>query len=159
MFLKSTELGVAMNNDELRRLAQAATPGPWVIDVGATIYSDDGDQTLFDPVCADPEECEQCQADAAYIAAMHPGTALALLDALSAAGQERDRWKALADRRGRQLDKMCGQGRTDSAADTDCPRRQDDCDPACAEWAAGERRCTDSAEGHGITTTEEASDE
>ena len=104
-----------MNNDELRRLAQAATPGPWVIDEGATIYSDDGDQTLFDPVCADPEECEQCQADAAYIAALHPGTTLALLDALSAAGQERDRWKALADRRGRQLDKMCGQGRTDSA--------------------------------------------
>jgi hypothetical protein len=30
---------------------------------------------------------------------------------------------------------------TDSAPDTSCPRRDDQCDPMCAEWAAGERRC------------------
>ena len=68
----------------LRELAQAATPGPW--EAGeACVWTDadlpsrvvvsdgrDGDGGAWD------------EADAAFIATMHPGVALALADALDA---------------------------------------------------------------------------
>jgi hypothetical protein len=37
----------------------------------------------------------------------------------------------------------------DEGRDTECPRRDPMCDPACAEWSKGERSCTALTEGEG----------
>ena len=75
---------------ELRRLAEAATPGPWTVYMGDRVCSYDvydiaicEDASLMD----DDDELTsiQCDSNAAYIAAMHPQTTLALLDRLARA--------------------------------------------------------------------------
>ncbi len=85
---------------ELRRLAKAATPGPWVTDAqqnGAifNIESESGDMCIAmsqeNPAPTRLEINEQRRANAEFIAAANPKTILALLD-------EIDRLKAESDR-------------------------------------------------------------
>ena len=71
-----------MNLDlkKLREVAEAATPGPWVNGVDTVYY--EGCVTLATSrVGTDPKFFRK---DAAYIAALNPQTALALLDRLEA---------------------------------------------------------------------------
>ena len=70
-----------MTNDELRRLAEAATPGPWC-NMADTVFhgeirqaSDDGFALIATMPYLDDRE-----ADFEYIAAMHPARAIELLD-------------------------------------------------------------------------------
>ena len=68
---------------ELRRLAEAATPGPW-----RTSKADDTAIMSFDNDVAHTVgiyevEAETMEADAAYIAAANPAAILALLDRLA----------------------------------------------------------------------------
>ncbi|HEJ3365170.1 TPA: ead/Ea22-like family protein [Pseudomonas aeruginosa] len=74
---------------ELRRLAKAATPGPWVTDAqknGAifNIESESGDMCIAmsqeNPAPTRLEINEQRRANAEWIAAANPKTILALLD-------------------------------------------------------------------------------
>ncbi|HEJ1456488.1 TPA: ead/Ea22-like family protein [Pseudomonas aeruginosa] len=68
------------NHAELRRLAEAATPGEW--------RTGDGDDSLPDCVLSGEfVVCEHAGGDVDYIAAANPKTVLALLD-------ENDRLKA-----------------------------------------------------------------
>ncbi len=82
--------------EKLRKLAQAATPGPWEYDpepygYGDDIYYDvDGDNGGW---AAHAES----QPTAAYIAAMHPGVGLALaewLEAEAAQAEFADGWES-----------------------------------------------------------------
>ncbi len=63
----------------MRQRAEAASCGPWIVE-------SDGDGNLWiqDPVaplaCIGEEEDASTRADAEYIAAMHPGVALAIAD-------------------------------------------------------------------------------
>lgn len=72
--------------EELRRLADAATPGPWftggATKSGLLIVEDGRSDGLF-PITAEGHE-------ARYIAAMDPTTCLSLLASLSQAEAERD---------------------------------------------------------------------
>src|SRR5690606_14524732 len=81
---------------ELRRIASAATPGPWQWagsrdkgDPHAYVYAGDyaseGEPDLW---CEIVSECPE--ADAQHIATFDPTTALALLDRIEALEQERD---------------------------------------------------------------------
>lgn len=86
--------------DDLRRLAQAATPGPWFVDGPFWWRGGDRDPDCTHvitfgknraPVCVMPEDSQRrsefVDHDAAFIAAANPATVIALLD-------ERDRWEA-----------------------------------------------------------------
>jgi hypothetical protein len=84
--------------DHLRRLAEAATPGPWEIEREEldTSFSDEEQEQAF-PVrvgpfnlapeggLVDPDEAAQLERDAAYLAALSPEVVLALLDVAEAA--------------------------------------------------------------------------
>lgn len=91
--------GGAMNTDELRRLAQAATPGEWeqylyedhdgppaCDDIG--VQASNTDAHALEVLCtmewssSHPRDFtrDQATANAAYIAAAHPAAVLALLD-------------------------------------------------------------------------------
>lgn len=72
-----------MNHDQLRKLAEAATPGEWIADI-EVIQTEDGDvydscsvmretDRIFGPTIETPE-------DAHYIAAANPQMILQLLD-------------------------------------------------------------------------------
>ena len=78
--------------DELRRLAEAATPGSWEA-AGALIYlgvtsrpdpDDDYNVTFWDSAGIIYDEGGHSPADAAYIAAARPEVILDLLDRLEA---------------------------------------------------------------------------
>ena len=94
------------DRDRLRRLADAATPGPWVMDddsrglVGPWIdgVSEEGTaREIADCTWTD-------EADAEFITAAR-GAVPALLDALDRAETERDEWRQTAlDERGAALD-------------------------------------------------------
>lgn len=65
----------------LRTLAEAATPGPWTANCEfLTVDTPDG-RALINVLLSDTDTREaapQAETDAAYVAAMHPGVALAL---------------------------------------------------------------------------------
>lgn len=64
-----------MNIEELKRLAEAATPGPWVLDeLLADFYGFEVRTSTDEKVCADASE-----QDAAYIAAANPAAVLELI--------------------------------------------------------------------------------
>lgn len=64
-----------MNIEELKRLAEAATPGPWVLDeLLADFYGFEVRTSTDEKVCADASE-----QDAAYIAAANPAAMLELI--------------------------------------------------------------------------------
>ncbi|WP_240122654.1 ead/Ea22-like family protein [Pseudomonas aeruginosa] len=82
---------------ELRRLAKAATPGPWVTDAqqnGAifNIESESGDMCIAmsqeNPAPTRLEINEQRRANAEWIAAANPKTILALLDEIDGLSDE-----------------------------------------------------------------------
>jgi hypothetical protein len=88
---------------ELRKLAQAATPGPWQPDDEAQICANN----MVIAVAGEPVGGTQrrgdwghLDADAAYIAACSPDRILALLDALDAAEKdaERSQWMPRANK-------------------------------------------------------------
>lgn len=71
---------------ELRRKAEAATPGPWEIGDGCVQSTLDGHPLVT---------VGQCDEDEQYIAAANPAAVLALLDQLDAAERERDGLKQI----------------------------------------------------------------
>ncbi len=88
---------------DLRRLAAAATPGPWLLtnddDYGADIISAHPDHTY---VAVDHEgllPCVRSAADAAYIAAASPDVVTALLDRVDALEGAIERERELRDER------------------------------------------------------------
>ena len=79
---------IMVDPTELRRLTEAATPGPWETFAGDSVKSADVyDIAMCDEAStvygADGLTRHQCDANAAYIAAMHPETTRALLDRLA----------------------------------------------------------------------------
>lgn len=79
-----------MNIEELKRLAEAATPGPWeydhgcIADNGKAIISEyfvrlDGDDVSIAANIIDPESCRPSKSNAAYIAAANPSAVLELI--------------------------------------------------------------------------------
>lgn len=89
-----------ININELRRLAQAATPGGWYVKRGNYIYGckevTDGEEK-WRPViaCTDDDEVNvNFEANAAFIAAANPAAISELLDRLEAAEKERDKLRA-----------------------------------------------------------------
>ena len=87
--------------NELRRLAQAATPGPWYVTGKLTRYVEariDGwliqEVAACGPTKADGGYGPQQEANARLIAAANPATISELLDRLEAAEKERDALRA-----------------------------------------------------------------
>ena len=86
--------------NELRRLAQAATPGGWYVARGNYVYGvkevTDGEE-VWHPViaCTDDDEVSiNFEGNANFIAAANPATISELLDRLEAAEKERDALRA-----------------------------------------------------------------
>ena len=81
--------------NELRQLAQAATPGGWYVESGALIYGckdvTDGEEE-WRPViaCIDDDEPVNYEGNAAFIAAANPAVMIELLNRLEAAEKECD---------------------------------------------------------------------
>ena len=99
--------------NKLRRLAQAATPGPWYATGKLTRYVEariDGgliqEVAACGPTKADGGYGPQQEANASLIAAANPATISELLDRLEAAEKERESWKGLAKQFGNELDTM-----------------------------------------------------
>ena len=99
--------------NKLRRLAQAATPGPWYATGKLTRYVEariDGgliqEVAACGPTKADGGYGPQQEANARLIAAANPATISELLDRLEAAEKERESWKGLAKQFGNELDTM-----------------------------------------------------
>lgn len=91
---------MTIDTNELRRLAQAATPGPWYVTGKLTRYVEariDGgliqEVAACGPTKADGGYGPQQEANARLIAAANPATISELLDRLEAAEKERD-WHA-----------------------------------------------------------------
>jgi len=95
---------------ELARLAEAATPGPWVADVSsaksyASVRVVNGPATrtgkatiLRLQTALNSQRAEEALADAAFIAAANPAAVLALIAVVAALRGERDEWrKALSN--------------------------------------------------------------
>ncbi|HHK0538705.1 TPA: ead/Ea22-like family protein [Pseudomonas aeruginosa] len=113
---------------ELRRLAKAATPGPWVTDAqqnGAifNIESESGDMCIAmsqeNPAPTRLEINEQRRANAEWIAAANPKTILALLDEIDGLNDELSActehpggcgyWREAAKRRAEERDRLRAQ--------------------------------------------------
>ena len=92
---------MTIDTNELRRLAQAATPGPWYVTGKLTRYVEaliDGgliqEVAACGPTKADGGYGPQQEANARLIAAANPATISELLDRLEAAEKERDALRA-----------------------------------------------------------------
>lgn len=95
--------------DELRQLAQAATPGPWYVTGKLTRYVEariDGgliqEVAACGPTKADGGYGPQQEANARLIAAANPATIAELLDRLEATEKERDALRAKIERMEKQ---------------------------------------------------------
>jgi hypothetical protein len=94
--------------NELRRLAQAATPGPWINhgrqpNVAGLPHSAVAAKTLLARVYSEAYgDVEQETANASFIAAANPATISELLDRLEAAEKERDALRAKIEAMERQ---------------------------------------------------------
>lgn len=93
---------MTIDTNELRRLAQAATPGPWYVTGKLTRYVEariDGgliqEVAACGPTKADGGYGPQQEANARLIAAANPATILELLGRLKASEEERDTYKAV----------------------------------------------------------------
>jgi hypothetical protein len=93
------EIKMTINITELRRLAQAATPGCWYVERGNYVYGrkevTDGEDE-WNPViaCTDDDEVSiNSEGNANFIAAANPAAINSLLDRLEAAEKERDNYK------------------------------------------------------------------
>lgn len=89
--------------NELRRLAQAATPGPWINhgrqpNVAGLPHSAVAAKTLLARVYSEAYgDVEQETANASFIAAANPATISELLDRLEAVEKERDAARKITD--------------------------------------------------------------
>ena len=82
---------------ELRRIAEAATPGPWEWDKYLNLFSATGKVVLTEPFSPDnPDVVEARTEDLDYIETFNPETALALLDEIKRLQQKVQRANALA---------------------------------------------------------------
>src|SRR5690606_21255828 len=82
---------------ELRRIAEAATPGPWERDEYLNLFSATGKVVLTEPFSPDnPDVVEARPEDLDYIETFNPETALALLDEIKRLQQKVQRANALA---------------------------------------------------------------
>jgi len=82
---------------ELRRIASAATPGPWEWDKYLHLFSATGTPVLTKPFSPDnPDVVEARPEDLDYIERFNPETALALLDEIKRLQQKVQRANALA---------------------------------------------------------------
>ena len=106
--------------NELRRLAQAATPGPWIaagpsfgeslpkylneVAVDREGDEDDGYSICNTPIGLD----EELSADMAFIAAANPATVIELLDRLEAAEKGREQLRSMIQVALVVLDEVCG---------------------------------------------------
>ena len=96
-----------IDTKELRRLAQAATPGPWIAAgpsfgeslpkyLNEVVIDREGDEDDGYSICTAPIGLnEECSDDMAFIAAANPAAISELLDRLEAAEKERDKLKEL----------------------------------------------------------------
>jgi hypothetical protein len=90
--------------DRLESAARAATPGPWN-DSGTSVDDFDADcmmrmEWMPNGKADDDDELnDNYKADAAFIAAFNPATALSLISALRASEAERERLRRIADGR------------------------------------------------------------
>ncbi|WP_328997096.1 ead/Ea22-like family protein [Pseudomonas aeruginosa] len=119
---------IMTDHAELRRLAKAATPGPWVTDAqqnGAifNIESESGDMCIAmsqeNPAPTRLEINEQRRANAEWIAAANPNTILALLDEIDRLSDELSActehpggcgyWREAAKRRAEERDRLRAQ--------------------------------------------------
>ena len=96
---------MTIDTNELRRLAQAATPGPWYVTGKLTRYVEariDGgliqEVAACGPTKADGGYGPQQEANARLIAAANPAAISELLDRLKAAEKERDALRAENER-------------------------------------------------------------
>lgn len=82
--------GAEVVTPDLRKLAEAATPGPWSADAWKKILVDgvSADVGSIDAALVLMDGAPQLTADAAYIAAANPTTILSLLDRLEKAEAE-----------------------------------------------------------------------
>ena len=90
--------------NELRQSAQAATPGPWMIDyvgVGFEVAAGESVIAQSQQVQGDMRHKAR-KANAAFIAAANPATVLELLDNLKEAEKERDELRAKIEAMERQ---------------------------------------------------------
>ena len=96
-----------IDTKELRRLVQAATPGP---RVSQGRYIDTPRHTSYigevRDQCGNWSDTEKSRSDAAYIAAANPATISELLDRLEAAEKEIASWKGLAKQFGNEADAL-----------------------------------------------------
>src|SRR5690606_9216081 len=77
--------------EELRRIAEAATPGPWAWDKYLHLFSATGKPVLTKPFSPDnPDVVEAMPEDLDYIERFNPETALALLDEIERLRRERE---------------------------------------------------------------------
>ena len=84
-----------IDTKELRRLAQAATPGPWVSQgryIGTPRHMSYVGEVRDQ--CGNWSDTEKSRADAAFISAANPAAISELLDRLEAAEKERDALRA-----------------------------------------------------------------
>ena len=100
---------MTIDTNELRRLAQAATPGPWYVTGKLTRYVEaliDGgliqEVAACGPTKADGGYGPQQEANARLIATANPAAISELLDRLEAAEKERDALRAKMDQMERQ---------------------------------------------------------
>ncbi|EOA4329558.1 ead/Ea22-like family protein [Pseudomonas aeruginosa] len=119
---------IMTDHAELRRLAKAATPGPWVTDAqknGAifNIESESGDMCIAmsqeNPAPTRLEINEQRRANAEWIAAANPKAILALLDQIDGLSEELSActehpggcgyWREAAKRRAEERDRLRAQ--------------------------------------------------
>ena len=89
-----------IDTKELRRLAQAATPGGWYVELGNYVYGckevTDGEEEWHPVIaCTDDDEVSiNFEGNANFIAAANPAVINELLDRLEAAEKERDALRA-----------------------------------------------------------------
>ena len=95
--------------NELRRLAQAATPGPWQFWhgwVAANIDNDGGVVVAERPTPSGGKYQAKVDANFKFIAAANPATVIELLDHLEAAEKEIESWKGVAKQFGNDADTL-----------------------------------------------------
>ena len=98
-----------IDTKELRRLAQAATPGPWQFWhgwVAANIDNDGGVVVAERPTPSGGKYQAKVDANFKFIAAANPATVIELLDHLEAAEKEIESWKGVAKQFGNDADTL-----------------------------------------------------
>lgn len=104
--------------NELRRLAQGATPGPWSgcgpsfgeslpKYLNEVVVDREGDEDDCYSICNAPIGLdEEHSADMTFIAAANPAVVSELLDRLEAAEKDLESWKGLAQQFGNEADEL-----------------------------------------------------